>query len=150
MYLLMGFDSPPLFTIMYPFWIPPPPPLIPRAYLTDGPFLNQKTLYSLKYNHLKKQNYLRKNKWQESIQKNIQESSINQKSNNTMSVIVCMGNTFVNKNFCLVARIASLDTAGLDLLTFRILEPHTSKDIDLDVSYIFSHHYYSTLQLSLI
>ena len=67
-----------------------------------------------------------------------------------MSVIVCTGNTFVNKNFCLVARIASLDTAGLDLLTFRILEPHTSKDIDLDVSYIFSHHYYSTLQLSLI
>ena len=61
MYLHMRFDSPSLFTIMYAFWITPPP--IPRAYLTDDPFLNQKTLYSLKYNHLKKQNYLRKNKW---------------------------------------------------------------------------------------
>ena len=67
-----------------------------------------------------------------------------------MSVIVCTGNTFVNKNSCLVARIASFDTAGLDLLTFRILEPYMSKDIGLDVSYVFSHHYYSTLQLSLI
>ena len=44
---------------------------------------------------------------------NIQESSINQKSNNTMSVMLCNGATFVKKNSCLVARLVSFDTAGL-------------------------------------
>ena len=48
---------------------------------------------------------------------NIQESSINQKSNNTMSVMLC------HLCFLLVARRISFDTAGLHLLTFRILEP---------------------------
>ena len=56
-----------------------------------------------------------------------------------MSVILCMGATFVNKNSCLVARMVSLDTAGLRLLTFRILEPYLSKDIDLDLSHLISH-----------
>ena len=32
---------------------------------------------------------------------NIQEDSINQKSNNTMSVMLCTGATFVKKNSCL-------------------------------------------------
>ena len=35
---------------------------------------------------------------------------------------------------CLVARIVSLDTAGVHLLTFRILELYLSKDIELDLS----------------
>ena len=38
---------------------------------------------------------------------NIQDSSINKKSNNKMSVILFMGATFVKKNSCLIARIVS-------------------------------------------
>ena len=53
---------------------------------------------------------------------NIQESSTDQKSNNTMSVMICKGAAFGRKNSCLVARIVSFDTASLHLLTFRILE----------------------------
>ena len=49
-----------------------------------------------------------------------------------MSVMLCTGATFVKKNSCLVARIASSYAAGLLLLTFRILEPYPSKDIELD------------------
>ena len=56
-----------------------------------------------------------------------------------MSVMFCTGATFVKKNSCLVARIVSFDNAGLNLLTFRILEPYPSKDIDLDLSHAFSH-----------
>ena len=69
---------------------------------------------------------------------NIQESSINQKSNNTMSVMLCTGTTFVKKNSCPVARIVSFDTTGL-LRTFRISEPYLSKDIELDLSQVMSH-----------
>ena len=65
---------------------------------------------------------------------NIQESSINQKSNKTMLTIPCTGATFVKRNFCIVAGIASFDTAGLHLVTFRILEPYPSKDIELDLN----------------
>ena len=60
---------------------------------------------------------------------NIQVSSINQKPNSTMSVMLCTGATFVRKNPCLVARIISFNTIGLHLLTFRILESYLSKDI---------------------
>ena len=56
-----------------------------------------------------------------------------------MSIMVCAGVTFVKKNSCLVARIVSFDTAGLHLLTFRILEPYPSKDIELDLSHVISH-----------
>ena len=73
-------------------------------------------------------------------EKNIQDSSINQQSNDTMSVMFCMGATFVKKNSCLVARIVSFDTAGLHLLTFRILELYLSKDIALDFSHVISHY----------
>ena len=66
-----------------------------------------------------------------------------------MSVMLCTGVTFVKKNSCLVARILSFDTAGLHLLTFRILEPYPSKDIRLDLSHVNSR-YYSTLQLIFI
>ena len=59
----------------------------------------------------------------------IQGSSINQKPYSTMSVTLCTGATFVNKNSCLVARIVSFDIVGLHLFTFRILEPYSSKDI---------------------
>ena len=50
-----------------------------------------------------------------------------------------MGATLVKKNSCLVARIVSFDTAVLHLLTFCILEPYPSKDIDLDLSHVISH-----------
>ena len=66
---------------------------------------------------------------------NIQESSINQKSNTTISVMLCTGATFVKNNSCLVARIFSFDIVGLHLLTFRILESYLSKVIELDVSH---------------
>ena len=56
-----------------------------------------------------------------------------------MSVMYCTGATFVKKNSCLVARIVTFDNAGLHLLTFRILEPHQSKDIELDLSHVISH-----------
>ena len=59
----------------------------------------------------------------------VERSSINQKPNSTMSVMLCTGATFVKKNSCLVARIVSFDTVGLHLLTFRILEPYPSKEI---------------------
>ena len=60
-------------------------------------------------------------------------------SNNTMSVMLCTGVAFVKKNSCLVARMGLFDTAGLHLLTFRILEPYPSKDIELDLSHVMSH-----------
>ena len=47
--------------------------------------------------------------------------------------------TFIKKNSCLVARLVSFDTAGLHRLTFRILEPYSSKDIELDISHIILH-----------
>ena len=55
-----------------------------------------------------------------------------------MSAMHCTGATFVKKNSCLAARIVTFDTAGLHLLTFRILEPHPSKDIEL-ISVMLSH-----------
>ena len=70
---------------------------------------------------------------------NIQESSINQKSNNTMSVVLSTGATFVKKNSCLIAIIASFDTAGLHLLTFLTLDPYLSKHIELDLCHVISH-----------
>ena len=56
-----------------------------------------------------------------------------------MLVIICTGATFVKKNSCIVARIVSFDAAGLHLLTFRILEPYPSKDVELDFSHVISH-----------
>ena len=70
---------------------------------------------------------------------NIQGNSINQKPNSGLSVILCTGATFVNKNSCLVARIVSFDTTGLHLLTFHILETYPSKDIALDLSHVISY-----------
>ena len=70
---------------------------------------------------------------------NIQGSSINQKSNSTMSVMLCTRATFVKKNSSLVERIVSFDTVGLHLLTFRILESYPSKDIVLNLSHVISH-----------
>ena len=70
---------------------------------------------------------------------NTQGSSINQKPNSKMSVMLCTGATFVKKNSCLVVRIVSFNTVGLHLLAFRILEPCLSKDIALDLSHVISH-----------
>ena len=67
---------------------------------------------------------------------NIQKRSYNQKSDNTMSVILCTGASFAKKKSYLVAGIVSFDTAGLHLLTFRVLEPYPSKDIELDLSHV--------------
>ena len=53
--------------------------------------------------------------------------------------MLCMGATFVKKNSCLVARVVSFDTVGLYLLTFGMLEPYLSKDIELDVSHVNSY-----------
>ena len=69
----------------------------------------------------------------------IKGSSINKKSKSTMSVMLCTGANFVKKNSCSVASIVPFDTVGLHLLTFRILEPHPSKDIALDLSHVMSH-----------
>ena len=46
-----------------------------------------------------------------------------------MSAMRYTGATFVNRNSCLVARIVSLYTVGLHLLTFLILEPLSFKYI---------------------
>ena len=46
----------------------------------------------------------------------IQESSINQKPNSTVSVMLYTGGTFVKKN-CLVARIISFDTTSFSKLS---------------------------------
>ena len=56
-----------------------------------------------------------------------------------MSVMLCTGATFVKKNSCLVARIVSFDTAGLDILTFHILEPYPFKENKLDLHHVISH-----------
>ena len=56
-----------------------------------------------------------------------------------MRAMLCAGAAFVKKNTCLVARIVSFDAPGLYLLTFHVLEPHPSKDIELDLSRVISH-----------
>ena len=53
--------------------------------------------------------------------------------------MLCTGATFVKKNSYPVARIVSFDVAGLHLLTFQILEPYPSNDIDLDLSHVISY-----------
>ena len=69
----------------------------------------------------------------------IKGSSINKKSNSTMSVMLCTGPTLVKKNSCLVAGIVPYYTEVLHLLTFYVLEPHSSKDIALGLSHVISH-----------
>ena len=51
----------------------------------------------------------------------------------------CREVTFEKKHVCLVARIASFDTAGLHLLTFSILELYPPKDIKLGLSHVIQH-----------
>ena len=53
-----------------------------------------------------------------------------------MSIMLCAGAKFVKKNSRLIARIISFDTAGLHILTFRILEPYLPKYIELDLSHV--------------
>ena len=56
-----------------------------------------------------------------------------------MSVMLCTGTFFFVKiNSYLVARIVLFDTAGLHLLTFRILESRPSKHIELDLSHVLA------------
>ena len=73
------------------------------------------------------------------MKKTFRRAVLIKKSNNTMSVMLCTGATFDKNISCLVARIVLFDTAGLHLLTFRILEPYPSKDIEFDLSHIVSH-----------
>ena len=54
--------------------------------------------------------------------------------------MIFTGATFGKIKSCLVARIVSFDTTGLHLLTFRILEPCSSKDIELDLNHVKSHY----------
>ena len=56
-----------------------------------------------------------------------------------MPVMLSTGATFIKKNSCLVTRIVSFDAVGLHVHTFRILESHPSKDIELDFSHVISH-----------
>ena len=57
-----------------------------------------------------------------------------------MSVMLCTGATFLEKNSCLVARIVTFDTAGLHLRTFRILESYLSKDTVLSLMSVTLSH----------
>ena len=50
--------------------------------------------------------------------------------------MLCTEADFVKKSSCLVPKIVSLDTAGQQLLTLRILEPYPSKVIELDLSHV--------------
>ena len=81
----------------------------------DGLFLNQKANknigipYSLKYKHSKKIIYEKINEMIVQYEINMPGSSINEKPNSTMSVILCTGATFVKKSSCLVAKIVSFD-----------------------------------------
>ena len=49
------------------------------------------------------------------------------------------GSYFCKEKLRLVATIVSFDTAGLHLLTFPILEPYPSKDIEIDFSQVISY-----------
>ena len=69
----------------------------------------------------------------------IKGSSINQKSNSTMSAMLCTGATFVKKNSCIVARVVPYYTVVLHLVTFHVLEQYPSKDIALGLSHVISH-----------
>ena len=70
---------------------------------------------------------------------NILESNINEKADKTMSVMLCTRANFVKKNSCLLVRIVSFNTTGPHLFTFQVLEPYTSKDIELDLGHFISH-----------
>ena len=70
---------------------------------------------------------------------NIQGSSVNQKPDSTMAIMLFTVATFVKKNSCLVARTVFFDTVGQHLLTLWILKPYPSKYIALDLSHIISN-----------
>ena len=53
-----------------------------------------------------------------------------------MSAVFCTGAISVRKNSCLVARIASFDTTGQHLLTFRFLEPKILNLISVALSHV--------------
>ena len=119
------------------FWMKPPSPHQMRPYITDCPFLKQETCKDIgiciHWNII-----IRKHKFlYEKI--NIQESSINQKSNKTMLVILCTWAAFIKIKSCQVTRIVSFDNTGLHLLFRRILEQYPSKDIETDISHVVSH-----------
>ena len=86
-----------------------------------------------------KQKFFMKKKIVEQDEINIQRSSIYQKPNSAMSVMLYTGATYIKKNSCVVARTVSFDTVGLHLLTFCILEPYPSKYIALDLRHVISH-----------
>ena len=66
----------------------------------------------------------------------IKGSSINRKSNSTMSAMLC---TFVKKNSCLVARIVPCYAVVLHLLTFHVFDPYPSKDNAPGLNHVISH-----------
>ena len=93
-YLMTNFSTL-LCTHQYTVWITLPPPFLQfRTYLMDQKTnKNIRILYSLKYKHSKIKLFTKKQMVvQDEI--NIQESSIDQKSSSTMSVMLCMGDYF--------------------------------------------------------
>ena len=51
-----------------------------------------------------------------------------------MSAMLCTRLAFVKKNFYLFARLVLIDSAGLHLLKFHVLELYPSIDIGLDLN----------------
>ena len=66
---------------------------------------------------------------------NIQQSSINQKPNNTMLVMLCTTDTCVKKNSCLVARIVLLNTAGLWWPISLIRNNHCESEYEFEIEF---------------
>ena len=133
-------------TQLYAFWMTPSPSLFSRqlcVYVIDGLFLNQKTKtfqYRIQWNiNIRTNKFLYEKIYGVLDEINIQKRGINQKSNNAMPVVLCNGATSIKENCCLATRIVSFHTAGLHLLTFRILESNPFKDIDLDLSHVIWH-----------
>ena len=97
------------------------------TYLIDVAFPDQKKYNDIWISYLLRYkfgqiNFFVKKKMVLQIEINIQKSNINQKSSNTKWLMLWIGATFVKKNYYLVARIASFDTAGLHPLNLHILE----------------------------
>ena len=101
------------------------------TYLINDPFLNQKTYKDCEYRIHWNIN-IRKNQF---LCKKINDSV----GWNKHSAFVKKRKTFEKKNSYILARIVSVDTAGLLLLTCRILEPYPSKVITFDLSHVISH-----------
>ena len=85
--------------------------------------------YRVQWNIIIRKNKFLYEKINDSVGWNKHSGEQHWSSNNTMSVMLCTGATFVKNSAAFVknntfARIVSFDTAGLHLLTFHFLEPY--------------------------